>query len=310
MEGEGEGSAGVPGGPDAGADPARVDTTGGDYCSVRRGPGRRARQDDGVETSGGRTFPGRRRVRLGDVTGDGRLRLDALARYLQDVATDDAEDAGLADGWVLRRLAVRIDAFPAFRDTVDLVTWCSGVAASAAERRTTMAIAGRVVVDAVALWVFVGPDGRPTRLDRDRFAAIGIPVERRIDTRLHHDDGPAPEEPGTRVRPWPLRAADVDVLRHVNNAIAFAALEDVLRDAGAAATPPPWRVEVEYRSAIEPDDLPGLVWGRASETGITGTLRCGGAVRATFRLLVPAPPASPDGPPRAPAAAPPIDSRP
>ena len=241
----------------------------------------------------GRTFSGRRRVRLGDVNGDGRLRLDAVARYLQDVATDDAEDAGLADGWVLRRLAVRIDAFPSFRDTVDLVTWCSGIAASGAERCTTLAVDGRVIVDAVALWVFVGPDGRPTRIDRDRFAAMGIPVDRRIGTRLLHDDGPAPDDPAARSRDWPLRAADVDVLQHVNNAVAFAALEDVLRDEGMAATPPPWLVEVEYRAAVDPDDRPALVWARESDGSLAGALRCGGRVRSTFRLLVPAPLPSP-----------------
>ncbi|MFM2113860.1 MAG: hypothetical protein RL643_818, partial [Actinomycetota bacterium] len=31
-------------------------------------------------------------MRLGDVTPKGRLRLDATARYLQDIATDDALD--------------------------------------------------------------------------------------------------------------------------------------------------------------------------------------------------------------------------
>jgi acyl-ACP thioesterase len=230
-----------------------------------------------------RTFPGRRRVRLGDVTATGRLRLDAMARYLQDVATDDAEDAGLADGWVLRRLGVRIDGFPRFRDTVDMVTWCSGVAASAAERRTTVAVGGQVLVDAVALWVFVGPDGRPARIDKDRFGAAGIPLDRRIGTRLHHDDGPAPDDPRARTRAWPLRAADVDVLAHVNNAATLAALEDVLYDSGSGLTPAPWSVEIEYRRPVEPTDDPVLVW-EVGDGGVAGALRCAGRVCATFRL--------------------------
>ena len=53
----------------------------------------------------GRVFRGRRRVHLGDVDAGGRLRLEALARYLQDVATDDADDARLSERrgvWVLR----------------------------------------------------------------------------------------------------------------------------------------------------------------------------------------------------------------
>ena len=55
--------------------------------------------------SRGRVFRAGRRVHLGDVDGSGRLRLEALARYLQDVATDDADDAKLSERrgvWVVR----------------------------------------------------------------------------------------------------------------------------------------------------------------------------------------------------------------
>jgi acyl-ACP thioesterase len=37
----------------------------------------------------GRTYSARRRLRLADMDASGRLRLDALARFLQDVAIDD-----------------------------------------------------------------------------------------------------------------------------------------------------------------------------------------------------------------------------
>ena len=217
------------------------------------------------------------------------MRLDAMARYLQDVATDDAADVGLADGWVLRRVSLRIERFPVFRDVVDLVTWCSGVAASVAERRTTIAVDGRVVVDAVALWVFVGSDGRPARLDRDRFAVYGIPTDRRISTRLRHDDPPAADAAGVRSAPWPLRSADVDVLRHVNNAVSLAALEDVLREWRRDDAAAPWAVEVEYRAPIEPDDRPELVWVPATGGDVVGGLRCDGTARTTFRVSIPEP---------------------
>lgn len=249
---------------------------------------RQPRQDGTVEHSG-RTFPGRRPVRLGDVTESGRMRLDAVARFLQDVATDDAADVGLADGWVLRRVALRVERFPVFREVVDLVTWCSGVAASAAERCTTLAVDGRVVAESVALWVFVGPDGRPVRIDRDRFAAYGIPTDRRLSTRLRHDELPAGDRPDVRSTAWPLRASDVDVLRHVNNAVSLVALEDAVRAEGLADVAAPWVVEIEYRMAMDPDDRPDLVWARAADGALVGGLRCGGSTRTTFRLAVPGP---------------------
>lgn len=215
------------------------------------------------------------------------MRLDAIARALQDVATDDAADAGLADGWVLRRVALRVDRFPEFREQVDLVTWCSGVAASAAERCTTLAVGGRVVVEAVALWVFVGRDGRPARLDRERFEVYGIATDRRISTRLRHSDGPDPTVAGVVQRDWRLRAADVDVLGHVNNAVSLAAVEDVLRDERRSEVPPPWSVEVEFRSPIGPGEEPVLAWAWGTDGVLSGALRCDGAARSTFRVAFP-----------------------
>ena len=62
----------------------------------------------------GRRFSPCRRVRLGDASPGGRLRLDAVARYLQDVANDDAEDAGLANpaSWVVRRTTIEVRPRP------------------------------------------------------------------------------------------------------------------------------------------------------------------------------------------------------
>ncbi|HUL25351.1 MAG TPA: hypothetical protein VLW44_06235 [Streptosporangiaceae bacterium] len=62
----------------------------------------------------GRVFTTARVVRGTDVTPSGRLRLDALARYLQDAAEDDLADAGWDQpyGWLLRRCEVAIRGHP------------------------------------------------------------------------------------------------------------------------------------------------------------------------------------------------------
>jgi hypothetical protein len=91
----------------------------------------------------GRTFSAGRTVRLGDVDPAGELRLDAIARYLQDVASDDAIDAGLSNalGWVVRRTMIRIDRPLTVGEPLSLVTFCSGTGRSWAERRTTTRVA-------------------------------------------------------------------------------------------------------------------------------------------------------------------------
>ena len=74
----------------------------------------------------GRTFSATCRVRLADVDRHGRVRLDALARFLQDVAIEDVQETGWGMPehlWFLRR--IRIDVVEPFLEDqrVDLVTW-------------------------------------------------------------------------------------------------------------------------------------------------------------------------------------------
>ena len=86
----------------------------------------------------GRTFRVGYRIRLSDADASGRLRLDAVARYLQDAAIDDVAetDWGAPEHlWVLR--SVRIDVLEPFLDDgeVDIVTWGSSFSSLAAGRR-------------------------------------------------------------------------------------------------------------------------------------------------------------------------------
>lgn len=204
---------------------------------------------------GGRCFVATRRVGLSETTVDGRLRLDALARYLQDVATDDADDAGLAPGaWVLRRSEVGLARLPVRGEPVRLTTFCSAAGRSVAERRTTLVDAGGgLLAEAAALWVFLDPGtGRPGTLGpwftrRYGPAAGG----RRASTRLHLPDAPPA---GAPTRPWPLRSSDLDVLAHVNNAAYWEPVEHELavRLPGAV----PVHAVLEHRGAVLATDEP------------------------------------------------------
>jgi acyl-ACP thioesterase len=197
----------------------------------------------------GRSVTRVRRVRLGDVTVSGRLRLDALARYLQDVASDDVDDAGILGAWVLRRVVLALGDLPHLRDEVTLTTFCSGVGSRFAERRTTVATNAGVAAEAVALWVYVDADGRPARLEPWFFDRYGeAAAGRQVSSRLRH---PRPSAGADR-RPWPLRVTDVDVLDHVNNAVAWAAVEEEI-DSHARGRRI-CRAEVEYRAAIDLGD--------------------------------------------------------
>jgi acyl-ACP thioesterase len=203
----------------------------------------------------GRTYSSRRRIRLSDMDSTGRLRLDAVARYLQDVATDDVAETGWGAPehlWVVRRYCIDV-LVPFLADgEVELVTWGSGVGAVAAGRRTSLVGDRGGAIEADSVWIHLTPDGRAARLD-DFGVYAASAAGRSVSTRKALPD-PPPDAPRT---PWPLRSTDVDLLGHANNAAHWHAVEHVLLprlDAGR-----PFRGVLEYRHAIDLGDNVELV---------------------------------------------------
>ena len=205
----------------------------------------------------GRRYEATRRVRVGDVLPSGEARLDALARYLQDVATDDGLDASMERqlGWVTRKTVLDIRRRPRTGQQLDLVTWASGAGSRWAERRIT--VNGETVLEAGALWVCVDlATMRPAKLTPRFWQVYGDAVgQRRVPARLVHPD-PAPELLG-RARRWPLRVSDFDIFEHVNNAATWTPIDDELLRVASQKTVP-W-IELEYRAPIDRGDGVGLV---------------------------------------------------
>ncbi len=201
----------------------------------------------------GRVFTLSQRPGLGDCAPSGRVRLDALARWLQDVAYFDVEDAGLAASavWVVRRTRMRISRFPRFGERHQLMTFCSGLGKMWAERRTTVALAdtGQSDVEAVSLWVHLdAASKRPAPFNDLEIATYGDAADgRRVTARLRH---PTPDalEPG---RKWRFRATEADVADHINNAAYWQPLEEELL---AGEELDSLDVEMEFRSPAQPGE--------------------------------------------------------
>lgn len=204
----------------------------------------------------GRTFTTHRTVRLGDVTPKGRLRLDATARYLQDIATDDALDGNYDDphGWVVRRTEMWVREFPSYLDQLELVTWCGGVGSHWAERRTRITVKDSTspAIEAAALWVRVDLKTlKPLQLtDRFRTLIGEAAADRKISARLLVGRDVPADAKVAEEYPWALRFADFDAIGHLNNAVYWEPLEQYLgahRDRRA-----PLHATVEHHRSVEP----------------------------------------------------------
>ena len=210
----------------------------------------------------------------------GRLRLDTVARFLQDVAIDDVQETGWGMPehlWFVRR--VRLDVLRPFLDdrNVELTTWCSGVAAIAAGRRWSVAgdAGGRIEVDSV--WIHLDAHQDPARVE-----GFGVYAEaaggRRVSTKLELPDPPA----GAARTPFPLRATDVDLHGHVNNAVYWEAVEGLLPTLGIDPREP-LQAELDYRQPLNVGDDAHLVTFDDDGRGAVAFL-ANGDVKAVARV--------------------------
>jgi acyl-ACP thioesterase len=186
---------------------------------------------------------------LADAAPSGRVRLDALARWLQDVAHADVRDAAFSvrSLWVIRRTRLRVTRFPRFEEEVTVRTFASGLGRAWAQRRTSITTDGGGAVEAVTLWVHLDPrDGRPAPLSEEEIAVYAPSAAgRTIRARLRH---PAPP-PGAATRDWTFRATELDLADHINNVASWTPLEEELLE---GPEPQAADVEVEYRMPAQP----------------------------------------------------------
>lgn len=202
----------------------------------------------------GRVFTEPARPTLADCAPTGRIRLDALARWAQDIAYEDSVDAGLARqaAWVVRRTRMRVIRFPRFGEHFTLATFCSALGRMWAERRTSMTAAGETAgaVELVSLWVHLDPlSGRPTKLTQEEIEMWGESTAgRTVNARLRH---PGPDG-ATDGFPWVFRSSELDLAGHVNNAAYLTPLEEELLE---DAEPEALDIEIEYRSPAQPGHM-------------------------------------------------------
>ncbi|HEY3142716.1 MAG TPA: acyl-ACP thioesterase domain-containing protein [Acidimicrobiales bacterium] len=245
----------------------------------------------------GRVYRAGRRVCLGDASPSQRLRLDAAARYLQDVGNDDTADSGfdaavgtVAGGfWVVRRAVIDVLAAPRWGEWIDLATWCSGIGGRWAERRLTMTSDGGGRIEVDTLWVHLDPETlAPARLPDVFMGLYGEAAQGRRASARRWLVPPPSETSGMERVGWPLRTVDFDVNGHVNNAAYWAAVEEILADhrdhPAHHSHGRPTRSVMEFGGGIEPDSTVELLVS-LEEKHVDIWFTVDATVMATVRVL-------------------------
>ena len=126
------------------------------------------------------------------------------------------------------------------------------------------------------MWIHLGPDQRPARIE-----AFGVYADATGGRRCPR--GSSSRHPtGRAATPWALRSTDVDLHGHVNNAVHWQAVEDAARRAGVDLAAP-LAAELDYRDPIDLADRVELATSVADGEVSLGFC-VGDTVRAVARV--------------------------
>ena len=108
-------------------------------------------------------------IRSYEIDAGGRLSIPSIFNLLQDAASNHALRLGVSVHqlleknytWVLSRMMLKMDAFPAWRDPIRIRTWPSGIQTVFALRDfEIMDNTDRIIGSAVSAWIVIDADKR------------------------------------------------------------------------------------------------------------------------------------------------------
>ncbi|MCV7149811.1 acyl-[acyl-carrier-protein] thioesterase [Mycolicibacterium pyrenivorans] len=226
-------------------------------------------------------------VATGDLDGNLHLRLDGVARYIQEVGAENLVDAGEAEDhphWLVQRTVIDIIEPIEFPNDVSFSRWCSALSSRWCTMRVDLVGSDGGRIETEGFWIAINSKTlTPQRVSDtliERFASTTD--VRRLKWRpwLENPDN-ADEE-----MPFPLRRTDIDIFEHVTNTAYWHAIHEVM-----ALVPDvcraPYRAVIEYRRPIKYGEEVTIQWIRHGDGDVPDVqiaLAVGDDVRAAALL--------------------------
>ena len=171
-------------------------------------------------------------LRVGDIDSNGRLRMDAACRHIQDVGQDHLRELGFEEThplWIVRRTMVDLIRPIEFQDMLRLRRWCSGTSNRWCEMRVRIdGKRGRGLIESEAFWIKINRETQgPARIADDFLQ--GLQKTTNVD-RLRWKGylSAGSRDDADEIRHFPIRFTDIDLFDHVNNSVYWSVVEDYL----------------------------------------------------------------------------------
>jgi acyl-ACP thioesterase len=208
------------------------------------------------------------RLATADIDEHRMLRLDGVARYIQDAGAEHLADAKLADvhpHWIVLRTVIDVIEPIEIPSDITFRRWCAGLSARWCSMRVQLEGSAGGRIETEGFWICMNKDTlTPSRLSDECTALFGSTTD---DHRLKWRPWLAePIEDGA-VTPFQLRRTDIDHFQHVNNSIYWHGVHEILGQVPELERAP-YRAVLEYRSPIkygEPVVIRSQIRGQRAE---------------------------------------------
>lgn len=208
------------------------------------------------------------RVATGDIGGDLHLRLDSVARYIQEVGAENLVDAGEAEEhphWLVQRTVVDVIEPIEFPNEVSFSRWCSALSSRWCTMRVDLVGGDGGRIETEGFWIAINANTltpqRVTDTLIEKFASTT--TQHRLKWRPWLQN---PEHTNESM-PFTLRRTDIDLFEHVTNTAYWHAIHEVVTLVPDVCTPP-YRAVIEYRRPIKYGEDVTIQWCRGDDAQV------------------------------------------
>lgn len=191
----------------------------------------------------------------------GKLRLNLLSAYLQEIAWMHAEHLGFSAGklaesngfWVLTRMMIDVEKMPRWKDQLTIVTWPRQATGFFANRDFLIRKGDKPLIRATSSYVILHTENRrPVPPDFSHLGEGFFKPEKAIEDeipKVHQ-----PKSPPVLTQTVSPKPDEIDFNQHVNNTVYLNWCSNAI-SASDIAIPSSFRIVLNFTGEVFPEDL-------------------------------------------------------